>query len=363
MMPFRFGPCATCCDVETCFYFSDDFNRSDDTDLGANWTEVPVDQWEIASNVLSTSSDDAICKCATDGVLSYVARVVMKGGSVGDEFRLLFNYIDDENYSYVRVERTFTTEVQVKLVSVVATTHTVDDSSTSFTHNLGTDSLWVQVCVHEGTANASTGTTGNFSLLTARAAAVMDTVTGTCGVGTGTNGTTAVTFDTFSIQKHSTVQTGCPDCPFECDHCVDDIASDRYQVVITGAAAVAGNDCPDFNGTWIVAPTNPCRYSSGDQDFIILPVCNSKAQVLLEFGPASDIANCNDPPTDVHALHVWLTAGHSSTVCTLSLCTYAFKHSQVARYDCDDINNLSLTIADDPDGCDVSGATCVVTSL
>jgi len=305
-------PCSDCC--ADCEYFSDSFDRSDDTDLGADWTET-AGAWEIASNKLSTASSDGICICGTDGVLSYVVRSSLLGGAVNDEWRVIFNYTDSNNYSYARVEFVFALTVQVKLVSVLSGVHTVEDTSSSFTHDIDVTPLSVQVCVHAGTANVSTGQGSGFAAMTARAAAAMATTSGTCGVGTGTNGATAVTFDNFSIQKHRTTQSGCPDCPFECSHCIDDIASDAYQIVITGVVnAVGDTNCSEYNGTWIVSPVDQCSYATGNLTFSSAPRnCSIYADVELNFDNAETLFGCNDGASDVHAIRVWLFWGTSTT--------------------------------------------------
>ena len=208
-MPFRFGPCKTCC--ETCFYFSDDFNRSDDTDLGADWTEV-AGAWEIASNVLSTASDDAICKCETDGTVPYVVRVALKGGSSGDEFRVIVDYTDSSNYAYVRITRPTAGTVASFIVTVSGGSHTVEATGAAWVHNLGTTTLYIQVCVDSVAVLVSTSTEADYTPITQRAFGNTGLAGGTCGLGTGTNDTAAVTFDSFSIQKHADTQAGCPRC-------------------------------------------------------------------------------------------------------------------------------------------------------
>jgi hypothetical protein len=192
----------------------------------------------------------------------------------------------------------------------------------------------------------------------------MATTSGTCGVGTGTNGATAATFATFSIQKHGTTLAGCPECPFECSHCIDDIASDTYQVVITGVVNAGGDtNCADYNGTWIVAPVAKCQYETGDLTFSSPPQnCSSYAIVELIFDNAETLFGCNDGGSDVHAMRVWLFYG-TSTTCVQSACRHAFQHSQIDKYDCDGLNEFALSAGPDPWFCDVSSATCTVTAL
>lgn len=56
-MPNRHVPGCRCCQP-ACTAWKDSFNRADDTDIGADWTEDAGD-WEIVSNELTTSDSDA----------------------------------------------------------------------------------------------------------------------------------------------------------------------------------------------------------------------------------------------------------------------------------------------------------------
>jgi hypothetical protein len=49
-----------CCCTEDCWIYRDTFNRPNDTDLGAAWTEDEGD-WFIEDNTLTTSDSDAFC--------------------------------------------------------------------------------------------------------------------------------------------------------------------------------------------------------------------------------------------------------------------------------------------------------------
>lgn len=71
-----------CCCVADCWIYKDDFNRADDTDLGADWTE-DSGSWAINGNTLKTSSANAFCYYdATQNDPVYFANYVGAGMSV-----------------------------------------------------------------------------------------------------------------------------------------------------------------------------------------------------------------------------------------------------------------------------------------
>lgn len=51
VFPFRFGPGACCCESAVCWTWTDNFNRADSTNLGADWNEVSGN-WAISTNRL-----------------------------------------------------------------------------------------------------------------------------------------------------------------------------------------------------------------------------------------------------------------------------------------------------------------------
>lgn len=332
-------PCPGCC--AGCEYFSDDFDRSDDTDLGANWTEV-AGAWEIASNVLSTSSNDAICICNTDGIVPYVVRAVIGGGS-SKEFRVIFNYVDSSNYFYASA----TVGSNVKIFTVIGGTHTRVFNGPS----LGSDTC-IQVCVHATFVTVMTGD-GSCSTLTPKAAVGISSTSGTCGVGTGSN---SGTFDDFSIQKHHFTLAGCPECVGTCTLCVDDLVSEHYQVVITGV--VGPEDCSSANGTWILGGLG-CTVRTGDLDFEVAAACSSKSRIVLHFERFA-LGGC-DAPANYYQVSVFISVGPTATC--LSNCRVDFVASKTTKYDCDDLVDLSLSPGGAPQYCDPSSGTCKVTSL
>ena len=77
---------ACCCN--SCVIFQDDFNRADDTNLGANWDAgLTVGTWEIASNELKcTTANGYVVTSATATQNHFSVR--MKGSNDGDCLRI-----------------------------------------------------------------------------------------------------------------------------------------------------------------------------------------------------------------------------------------------------------------------------------
>lgn len=99
------GDCS-CCPVE-CEIATDDFNRGDSTNLGADWTErLGGSGWEISSNVLTTAvANDVVTH--NDGHpddesdLRVWARV---RGAIGDQLRIIVCYVDNDTYLFGQLE-------------------------------------------------------------------------------------------------------------------------------------------------------------------------------------------------------------------------------------------------------------------
>ena len=339
-----------CCGCEV---FVDEFNRSNDTDIGPDWDEVSGD-WSIASNNLSITDDDGICKCETDGTLSYIVRVGCSGGTTGDEWRLIFDYTDSNNYSYARIVRSTLTS-RIYLVSVSGGSHTVIFTGGNFDFAFA-QRLYVEACVHSNYVIIATSTSADFALYTPRLGKGVTHTIGTCGLGTGTNAATPVKFDNFRILNHEQSQSNCPDCRGTCRWCIDDLVAERYQVVITGVTGA--NDCSDFNGTWILTGFG-CGFDTGVLDFVTQPGCSGDSSLRLLF-IFYDLLCVS--PADTYSVRV-LFGGGSSTTCVADDCGKpAFLDYQNDEYDCDDLIELSLAPGNPP-VCDVSSATCTVTAL
>lgn len=91
-----------CCE---CCQHGDEFNRADSTDLGSDWDERSGD-WSISSNQLyeaGTAGAMVIFQpnCSHPRMLAYVT---IEDETQGDIYRLIVNYLDDDNFMYAEYE-------------------------------------------------------------------------------------------------------------------------------------------------------------------------------------------------------------------------------------------------------------------
>ena len=102
---FAFTP-GCCCEggVVECSIVSDDFNRANNTNVGANWTETAGD-WEIDSNEAEISTANALLVSTgtnPDGGTSQIQALV-KASSITTLARIIVAYTDSNNYLYAEL--------------------------------------------------------------------------------------------------------------------------------------------------------------------------------------------------------------------------------------------------------------------
>jgi hypothetical protein len=101
---FRFEPCPSCCN---CPSWSDNFDRSDSTDIGADWTEVTGDAFIESGKLKLTYADSepglVICEHTPQGdKFSQVITVSLYNRVEDDVHKIVFAYIDEDNYYFVQ---------------------------------------------------------------------------------------------------------------------------------------------------------------------------------------------------------------------------------------------------------------------
>lgn len=105
-----FQPNCPCC---SCVVFSDDFNRSDSSSIGTDWTEK-IGNWEIVSNTLRCAATIAsnswayVAPATISGYQQHSVEVNLRSSSSGDEIGVVFrqggtNVGSDTEKSYVRL--------------------------------------------------------------------------------------------------------------------------------------------------------------------------------------------------------------------------------------------------------------------
>lgn len=161
------------------------------------------------------------------------------------------------------------------------------------------------------------------------------------------------------------------DCPCydasECiDACAERTAPQFFQVVIDGIVAPSPppsppydyeeENCTEFNGTWLLEqhPTSPCRWTTGNLDWGIDSSCSGYSEILI------DLLDSNGSgPYYIGVVCLYGT----SFICTWSG-NYSFlQNNGDDKFDCMNLIDYDVPPDVSPPYCDLSSATCKVTSL
>lgn len=251
-----YGPRGACGCCESCSIFSDDFNRADDTDLGADWSEVSG-SWSISSNRLVTSSTSAVAISTTESSEAVVHVSAIVRGASSDELRLIFAYEDTNNYWYAQatIGSSF-----LRIYSRVSGTDTLQGFQSS-TLSASTD-YRLQVCVGEDGIAVATIYAGTSSTVVAHVfsdGSPSATGLGGFGVGTGASAS-SVQFDSVTALR---VSDDCEPCLriAQCNACIGGFLSQYYMIEVSGVVAgefdcLEGRSCDDLNGVFFMSPVN-----------------------------------------------------------------------------------------------------------
>ena len=227
-----------CCPGEDCIYFEDDFNRADDTDLGADWTEA-VGDWSVSSNKLSVSSSDAVVTCDEtdpDGDTAVIVVVTLQGVAGGDQLRILVDYVDADNYWFGEVEWATDGYSGVLRLYQRSDGENILFGRVSLAAAVVGSSIALTVCIGGGRCSVSTPT----ETLVANATESTSQVALATGPVSG-----AVTFDDVSVSKHNVDQTECPRCKdHPCQYFEDDFNRPNNNDL--------SSDWDETNGVWII---------------------------------------------------------------------------------------------------------------
>jgi hypothetical protein len=252
-----------CCDVsESCTIFSDEFTTDD---LAENWTEISG-EWSIGSGVLSTSDSDAILTCNTTLTPfenhAVVAKINLGTYNSGKKVRILFNYIDTDNYNYAEFwyNSTYQYQVSVKVVSRVGGVDTTASTVNGLLDSYPTGSYlltYIKICI-TATSVAVAVAMANESWVSAGGQWIaIDSTVVSCGVGNA--GTVGVTFDYVTLYRLETDTEHCIDC-FVCSYCNAGTLANQYQITIAGMSCPGGS--PDTgDGTFVLEPKSACFFS------------------------------------------------------------------------------------------------------
>lgn len=273
LLPVLGNVIACCC--ETCDICSDDFNRSDDTDINTGsacgWTESSG-SWAISSNQLVESSGStnslAICDTAhPDAESTMVVQVDFKHSNSGSSCDVIVGLVDASNYHYAR----FTVGTNAVLIRrVVAGSHSTL-ATRSVTLAINT-TYTAKVCVTpSGSITASVNSVPKVS--------AHGTPLGSQS-GLGATGAGTATFDDFTMTKAFNSDT-CERCLVPCGGacCSGDTMPSSLTMVVQDITNGTCGSCTSLNATYVVDFTSePIPTFSGGCVYIYQfpsPICTN----------------------------------------------------------------------------------------
>jgi hypothetical protein len=232
-----------------CVYESDNFDRNDDTDLGAKWTETAGD-WDINGNRLRiVATADAKITCDTlapAASLKYLVSVSVTLGTDGDVARV---FVDDSAF-FAELERITSTCGRLRLYDGATCKGSVGVSLGGYTR--------LVMCVEAAKIHVGTGGSPMLTVPATPASSIVALGTGAC---TGT-----VYFEDFSLSKHADDDATCPACGSEgCTWFSDNgcasgsLSAVDYTTTGTWAYGYHYGSCLKCtsDGTLAVVPTHP----------------------------------------------------------------------------------------------------------
>lgn len=249
-MPKKNSPGCSCCPTE-CQFFLDEFTRADDESPGDDWSEESGD-WDIVSNAVSTTDDNAVLICLTEQPdagpdISVTAEITISTNN--DMARIILDYVDTDNYWFAEVKAgTGSPNAYLRIYQRAGGINT-QQAGLFITRTTGTFVVCASIrgaSIEARTGNFQVSCDGSFS-------------EPVFGIGTGTT-TGTIAFTTVSASKTSDI---CPPCGQSCTSCSTGEGPGQLKVVIpTGTYewmnnAVNGclaSECGNADGTYYLNP-------------------------------------------------------------------------------------------------------------
>lgn len=246
------GDCGCCGDGPdppiNCNVLVDDFDRADDSTLGGNWDEV-AGSWAIASSKAETSSSNAIAVTVGEitPAIAYVVAAQMTGAV---NSRLVFDYVDDDNYHYLERQAAFTWG-QIALIKVTGGSPSTVGTQFLFPGDYSSGVLLLRACIRGGVVQLNLGGVNrNLSFTTTMHGGTF------AGIGSGSLSGT-IQFEGFSFSRHASEEN--PTCPFCLSDCTsgncDTVPPVEY-LIDWGTPGFVSDDfcsfCDDFGGVYIL---------------------------------------------------------------------------------------------------------------
>ena len=335
-----------CCGPPPCTQFEDNFDRSNNTNIGSDWSEEEGD-WSIASNKLSISSANALCLCQASLDHPYSLEVVYNATTLNDLIKIVFNYVDSDNYSFVLIEIEPDTFINfLKIVDRVGGVETVL-VNTSDGSDVSTD-IDVKLCVFNSYVILQTPGQNVSAHITSSSSV--------CGLGTGSILTGTVTFNNFVIHTPDSINPECSPsiCDIDCDCSpdFDTLVTTHLEVEIAGIvnnSPVDCSDCSDLNDTYLL--TNAICITTASRWRYVFPSgaqpCNAEELTVAFISKTMVLVNFEG--IDGAVTYFRTPLGESIPSDT----------------DCNSLENFNVppnTVGTSRD-CDNSSATCKITSI
>lgn len=224
-----------------CTIFSDDFDRSDSTNLGSNWTETSGDS-TIDSGTLKFTTTNAKATCNTNSPAA--DRVLNVKAAASTANNIGYVYVDTW-----KIEIRFsTTAGRVRIINPSGSS--VASSPTNLNIALNT-LLQVRVCYGDGVLRADISTVTNSCISYPASISGLSN-----GLGTGGTVSGSVWFDDFELKlRDDDCECAIGPCNYDstCSACIDGIYPQNYTLIYSGIANMGSNTCcTNLNGAYIV---------------------------------------------------------------------------------------------------------------
>lgn len=201
-----------CCVSGDCLILGDGFLREDSTDFGADWEEVAGD-WEIDDySAVISGTADALLIAVPQNTQSgrAVVYVSITSAGVGETFRVIVNYEDDENYKYVEFEtQVATLTIRPRIIDEGVEAGTIERTYGSADGwDYSASDIGLTVFFDEGFLFGELRHAGFVGCVWEISVTTNDSGR---RAGLGTGGTAEHIFDSFSYYMHYLDDSACPD--------------------------------------------------------------------------------------------------------------------------------------------------------
>jgi hypothetical protein len=275
-------PCRNDCCPHECTILDDQFEDS----AKLNWTDR-IGTWSEGFGSMSTSDSNALITCDKKAYTSNYHIYTLMKSATGNESRIIFDYIDEYNYSYVSVEWDGA-DSYIYYKRVIGDENDTDTTEVASAGPFNfTDSTWTEgtLCLLGKTWRLTFIVTSPYAdtgVIDTYYARMRPRVPQRVGLGTGTT-TGQMDFDRFVFSRHLFSMKDCPVCtlPEGPEYC----------------EAIGGNltECPDLLQNSLYVDLSACDIHAGTA----LAVCDDEecgglaAEYVLTWQLALD---CNVQP-------------------------------------------------------------------